>query len=164
VKSATLLLLVPAFASAQQMQQFQQQRGRVFVAGVNGQPGAVFEFRPCIPAEGSDCGAWIDRDSVGATPAVRAARVGDDSLWIDHGVLKIKSVGTKPHSKELVLRDKRGEATSVAVSAAARAAYVVLVPSAPSAPNYVVMVDLETRHPIASASFRFSPGGVGVVR
>lgn len=155
-RAALLLLLVPAVASA-------QQRGRVFVSAAEG-PGAVFEFRPCIPAEGSDCGAWIDRDSLGTVAVVRAVRAGGDSLWIDRGVLKIRSLSTKPHSNELVIRDSRGEAMAIAVGPGARSAYVVLVPLEPTYPNYVVMVDLETRSAIASATFRFSPGGVGVVR
>ena len=158
VKLAVALVLLPALAGA-------QQRRQVYVAGANGQQGAVFEFRPCIPAEGSDCGAWIDHmidSSVTVTP-IRAARSSDgrDSLWIDGGAVRIRSL--RAPKSEAVVRDKRGAATSLAVSASGRTAYVVLEDAAP-APNYVVMIDLETRSAIASAPFRFSPGGVGVVR
>lgn len=158
MRLVVLLALVPTLAAA-------QQRGRVYVSGTNGFPGVVFEFRPCIPAEGSDCGAWVDHtvDSIAVAP-LQAARSfdGADSLWIDAGALVIRSVGSQ--ARAVVLRDPRGKATALAISPVSRIAYVVLQPADTLAPNYVVMIDLETRSAIASAPFRFSPGGVGVVR
>src|SRR6476660_10140707 len=70
------------------------QRYRVLAASESGQR-SVIEFRPCIPAEGSGCGAWIDREAVADT-AIRlapstGARFGPaDSIWIDRGAIRIR--------------------------------------------------------------------------
>jgi hypothetical protein len=156
VRLVVLLALLPAVAGA-------QVRGRVYVSGANGEAGAVFEFRPCIPAEGSDCGAWVDHavDSIAVAP-LRAARSGDgrDSLWIADGALMIRSISD---ARQTVVRDRRGPPTAIVASPTARVAFVVLDGKS-LAPNYIVMIDLETRSAIASAPFRFTPGGIGVVR
>src|SRR5262249_52060970 len=49
--AASVLIASPAWA----------QRYRVLVADEGSTRVSVVEFRPCVPAETSDCGAWLDR-------------------------------------------------------------------------------------------------------
>jgi len=125
------------------------QRYRVLVADENGQR-SVLEFRPCIPAEGSGCGAWIDREAVPDTaarllPTTGASFGPGDSVWVDRGVIRIRPARGTPTT----IDDRRGAATTLALAPTRDYAFVVLRP-ADAATSTVVMVDLSTRSVIAS--------------
>lgn len=140
----------------------QAQRYRVLVGSDNGQR-TVVEFRPCIPAEGSGCGAWIDREAVPDTAArlssaTSAVFAPGDSVWIEHGAIRIRSTH---ESKTLV--DNRGAAQSLALAPLRDYAFVILrSTSAPT--STIVMVDLSTRSVIASCLVPSLASTIAVMR
>ena len=139
------------------------QRYRVLVASESGQR-SVIEFRPCIPAEGSGCGAWIDREAVPDSairiaPSTGAPFGPGDSVWIEHGAIRIR--GADRRSK--TIQDPRGAATTLALTPMRDYAFVVLrKPDAPE--STVVMVDLSTRSVIAHCPIADKAYAVAVVR
>lgn len=139
------------------------QRYRVLAASESGQR-RVIEFRPCIPAEGSGCGAWIDEEAVPDTTARLAPMVGalfgpGDSVWIDRGAIRIRGA----HGGSKTIQDRRGAATTLALSPLRDYAFAVLR-SADPATSTVVMVDLSTRSVIASCPMPWRAYALAVVR
>ena len=139
------------------------QRYRVLVATESGER-SVIEFRPCIPAEGSGCGAWIDHEAVPDTTArlapMTAVSFGPgDSLWIERGAIRIR--GARGGSK--TINDRRGAATTLALAPLRDYAFVILR-SADSSASTVVMVDLSTRSVIASCPMPGRAYAIAVVR
>ncbi len=139
------------------------QRYRVLVASENGERN-VIEFRPCIPAEGSGCGAWIDRETVPDTTARLTTSTGasfgpGDSVWIDRGTIRIRSAGGRSRT----IDDRRGMATTLALAPMRDYAFVVLRP-ADAATSTVVMVDLSTRSVIANCPMPSRAYALAVVR
>ena len=139
------------------------QRYRVMVASETGQR-SVIEFRPCIPAEGSGCGAWIDREAIADT-AIRlapstGARFGPaDSVWIDRGAIRIRSAD----GRSKTIRDPRGAATTLALAPMRDYAFVVLR-KLDATESTVVMVDLSTRSVIANCPIAERAYAVAVIR
>ena len=134
----------------------------------------VVEFRLCIPAETSDCGAWVDHvvdlagdAGAGLPPAVRALRTpnGRDSLWIEDGAVKLR-VGAAPRARTYVVRDARGSAIALAASADPRYAFALLdaPPGASGAHSTIVMIDLESRSIVDSFGSRTRLSGIAMVR
>ena len=139
------------------------QRYRVLVASESGQR-SVIEFRPCIPAEGSGCGAWIDREVVADTAANLTPRTGaafgpGDSVWIEKGAVRIRSA----RGRSKTIQDRRGAATTLALAPSRDYAFVVLR-AADTAASTVVMVDLSTRSVIASCPMPDRAFAISVVR
>ena len=139
------------------------QRYRVMVASEAGER-SVIEFRPCIPAEGSGCGAWIDHEASPDTSArlepITGASFGlGDSVWVDHGAIRIR--GARDGSKTIV--DRRGAATTLALAPTRDYAFVVLRPTG-AATSTVVMVDLSTRSVIANCPMPWRAYALSVVR
>ena len=139
------------------------QRYRVMVANETGER-SVIEFRPCIPAEGSGCGAWIDREASPDTSArldpITGASFGPgDSVWVDRGAIRIRSA--RGGSKTIV--DRRGAATTLALAPMRDYAFVVLR-STDAATSTVVMVDLSTRSVIANCPMSGRAYALSVVR
>jgi hypothetical protein len=139
------------------------QRYRVLVADERGERN-VIEFRPCIPAEGSGCGAWIDREAEPDTttrlaPRVSAAFGPADSVWIEKGALRIRGAKGEPTT----IHDRRGAATTLALAPTRDYAFVVLRP-AKSATSTVAMVDLSTRSIIASCPMPSAVSALSVIR
>jgi len=139
------------------------QRYRVLAASESGQR-SVIEFRPCIPAEGSGCGAWIDREAVPdtmtrLTPATGALFGPGDSVWIDHGAIRIRDA--KRRTK--IIQDRRGAATTLTLAPMRDYAFVVLQ-SPDMQSSTVVMVDLSTRSVIASCPMPGRVSAIAVVR
>jgi hypothetical protein len=141
------------------------QRYRVLVATETGQR-SVIEFRPCIPAEGSGCGAWIDREAVADTsarlvPSTSAVFGPGDSVWIDHGATKIRHADRSAKS----IQDRRGAATTLALAPTRDYAFVVLQsPDTVAHSSTVVMVDLSTRSVIASCPMPGWATAIAVLR
>jgi hypothetical protein len=140
----------------------QAQRYRVLVGSENGQR-TVVEFRPCIPAEGSGCGAWIDHEAAPDTAARLATTTNatfgpGDSLWIEHGAIRIRTTG---RLKTLV--DNRGAAQALALAPLRDYAFVILRSSSAPA-STIVMVDLSTRSVIASCPVPSLASTIAVMR
>ena len=139
------------------------QRYRVLVATETGQR-SVIQFSPCIPAEGSACGAWIDREATADTgiriASTIAAQFGPgDSLWLDHGAIRIRNA----NGRSKTIQDQRGAATALALAPTRDYAFVILrKPDAPA--STVVMVDLSTRSVIASCPMADRAYALAVIR
>lgn len=138
------------------------QRYRVLVATENGRRSVV-EFRPCIPAEGSGCGAWIDHEATPDTSVVLAsstsARFGPaDSVWIEHGAIRIRA-----NRGSQTIQDRRGAATALALVPTRDYAFVILR-AADTPTSTVVMVDLSTRSVIANCPMPGRAYAIAIVR
>ena len=139
------------------------QRYRVLVASENGQRSVV-EFRPCIPAEGSGCGAWIDHEAAPDTTirltASTSAHFGPgDSVWIERGAIRIRNGN---HGSKTI-QDRRGAATALTLAPMRDYAFVVL--NAPDAAgSTIVMVDLSTRSVIANCPMPGRASAIAMVR
>jgi hypothetical protein len=141
------------------------QRYRVELA-VPGGKTAIAEFHPCVPAEGSDCGAWVDRtvESVPPLPGLATNVVspnGHDSVSVAaDGRVRITSLaGRKP--PVILLRVGKGTARGIAVSADSRYAFVV-VENLTGNPVDVMMIDLDTQSGIAGLVMETRVLGIGM--
>ena len=157
------LSIVVVIALATVVSRADAQRYRVLVATETGQR-SVIQFSPCIPAEGSACGAWIDREAVPDTisrlmPATGALFGPGDSVWIDHGAIRIRDA--KRRTK--IIQDRRGAATTLTLAPMRDYAFVVLQ-SPDMQSSTVVMVDLSTRSVIASCPLAGRVSAIAVVR
>jgi hypothetical protein len=142
-----------------------QGRYRVIVGSSESLRGAVVEFRPCVPAEGSDCGARIDgttdfaRDSTRRAPpsAFKGVALWNarDSLVIVRGAVEQRTFGG-PSS---LLHDRRGDAIAFTLALDAPYAFVLLAGRG-SDPGFVVTYDADTRSVIASCALRDRATGV----
>jgi len=142
-----------------------QGRYRVVVGSSETLRGAVVEFRPCVPAEGSDCGARIERsidfagDSAEHAPPAAVLRAqlwnARDSLVLDRGAISQRA----PRARAAVLRDRRGDA--VALAADAPYAFILLAGQRSGHdPDVVVMYDTDTHSIIANCALRDRATGV----
>jgi len=161
-----IALMLPAALHAQRYQ--------VAAGDAANKTVSVVEFRLCIPAETSDCGAWVDHvvgltqdASAGLPPAVRALRSpnGRDSLWIENGVVKLRA-NAPPHARTYVVRDARGSAIALAASADPRYAFALLdaPPGASGAHSTIVMIDVERRSVVDSFGSSARLSGIAMVR
>jgi hypothetical protein len=169
VLAAAFGLIVPCAAVAQRIQ--------VAAADAASKAVSVIEFRLCIPAETSDCGAWVDRvvDLTGEAdtalpPAIRALHTpgGRDSLWIDDGAVKIRATSVA-RARTYVVRDLHGTAVALAASADPRYAFALVEP--PPLPaagrgggSTIVMIDLDGHVVIDSFGSRTRFTGIAMVR
>ena len=135
---------------------------------------SVVEFRLCVPAETSDCGAWVDHvvdltgdAGAGLPPAVRALRTpnGRDSLWIEDGAVKLRATAP-PRARTYVVRDARGSAIALAASDDPRYAFALLdaPPGASGAHSTIVMIDVERRSVVDSFGSSARLSGIAVAR
>ena len=159
VLGGVLVALVPASARAQRLQ--------VAAGDPATRSVTIIEFQPCVPAETSSCGAWIDRvvpagaDSAAASmpPALVGLRAFErDSVWIGDGAVKIRAIAAAAHGP-FVVRDRRGRAVALTVSATPHYAFALLHAPAGAGPaSTIVMIDLDTRSVIDSfaSTARFS--------
>jgi hypothetical protein len=157
------LVVAVALAAVTGGTRAEAQRYRVLVASESGQRSVV-EFRPCIPAEGSGCGAWIDREAV-ADSTVRlapstGARFGPgDSVWVDRGAIRIRSAD----GRSKTIQDPRGAATTLTLTPMRDYAFVVLRKTDAPA-STIVMVDLSTRSVIANCPIADQAYALAVIR
>jgi hypothetical protein len=141
------------------------QRYRVAI-GVPGGQTAIAEFRPCIPAEGSGCGAWIDHTSPsidGQPPVVKSALTlnGSDSVSIANGGVRMRSMKKSARGDAKVLGIRQSVARAIALSGDSR--YVFAAYESTAMDGVVVyMIDLDTRTAIASLPLRKLDGGISM--
>ena len=150
------------------------QRHQVAAGDAATQTVSIVEFRLCIPAETSDCGAWVDHvvdltGDAGAElpPAVRALRMpnGRDSLWIEDGAVKLRA-SAPSRARTYLVRDARGSAIALAASADPRYAFALLdaPPGASGAHSTIVMIDVERRSIVDSFGSSARLSGIAMVR
>ena len=149
------------------------QRYQVTAGDAAAKTVSVVEFRLCIPAETSDCGAWVDHvvdltgdDGAGLPPAVRVLRSpSGDSLWIEDGAVKLRASAPR-RARTYVVRDARGSAIALAASADPRYAFALLdaPPGARGAHSTIVMIDVERRSVVDSFGSNARLSGIAMVR
>ncbi|HSQ30850.1 MAG TPA: hypothetical protein VLN49_13420 [Gemmatimonadaceae bacterium] len=158
-------LIVPCTAVAQRIQ--------VAAGDTVGKTVSVIEFRLCIPAETSDCGAWVDRvvdmtgdDAAAMPPAIRALHApnGRDSLWIEDGAVRIRA-NAPARARTFVVRDVQGIAVALAASGDQRYAFALVEPPAGRVGgSTIVMIDLERHGVVDSFGSRTRFTGIAMVR
>jgi hypothetical protein len=149
------------------------QRIQVAAGDPVGKTVSVIEFRLCIPAETSDCGAWVDRvvDLTGESdavmpPTMRAlhATNGRDSLWIENGVVKVRATATA-RARTYVVSDVHGTAVALAASGDPRYAFALVTPNrGESGGSAIVMIDLDHHSVVDSFGSRTRFTGIAMVR
>jgi hypothetical protein len=160
IRSAVLACIVAGVASRAGAQRY-----RVAI-GVPGGQTAIAEFRPCIPAEGSGCGAWIDHTSPstdGQPPVVKSAltRNGSDSVSIENGGVRMRSMKKSASGAAKVLGIRQSVARAIALSGDSR--YVFAAYESTAVDGVVVyMIDLDTRTAIASLAIPRLDGGISM--
>ena len=160
-------LLVLAVSSAR------GQHYRVVVGLAETQQMLLFDFSPCIPAEGSGCGGFLTRtidaradSTFGKMPETKRAdtTASLDRIAIADGrvVLTHATNSGPPQGFRRTIVDSLR--TPAAVVAADRYAFAVWAPSRSGDKARVQMFDLETLTSVASLLIDGLPSGIGLVR
>lgn len=150
------------------------QRYRVLVGVAGTTKMSLIEFSPCIPAETSACGAWINRvidtasdSAFGPLPAVTTEQTARNqaSAAIRNGKVSIRttvrtSIGTRDEGNMIV--DARRTATAVAITADARYAFAVFEAKTAGEQAMVRMIDFGTKSVIASIGLPDRPSGISI--
>jgi hypothetical protein len=154
------LLTLPAAAHA-------QGRYRVAISTPGSSRVIVAEFRPCVPAEGSDCGGWIDKEADSASaiaPVVTNAVSPDarDSVSIRNGVVVLTRLTSPRRQDTRRLRSAFGAPVAVAISSDSRYAFVAY--RAPSGDRALIsMIDLSTRRSVFSLPLSHGVAGIAAL-
>jgi hypothetical protein len=130
----------------------------------------LVEFRPCIPAEGSDCGVRVLRtadaaidSSVTVPPIVAEGKNKEAAASIVHGTLLVAHFGGHGRRRGRRIAADRGlEARALALSTDALYAFVTYTSSAPGVRPVVRMIDLSTQSSIAHADLPAQPAGIAI--
>ena len=145
-----------------------QGRYRVLV-GLAGDRAAVVEFRPCIPAEGSDCGARVDRvidlvkdSTVHAPRKIDRVRSDDRDVAIVGGTVVVVPWGNDDKRAHRMRRDANFTARALALSGDAQYVFVTFESGTAAVPSEIRMIDLSTGTSIAHAVLPATPGGVSM--
>ena len=161
VTAVAMLVLSSGAASA-------QGRYRVLV-GLAGNRAAVVEFRPCIPAEGSDCGARVDRvidltkDSTVHAPRIDAhVSTEERGVILVGGTVVVMPSGNDGKRARRLHRDANFTARALALSGDAQYVFVTFESGTAAVPSEIRMIDLSTGTSIAHAVLPAAPGGVSM--
>jgi hypothetical protein len=147
------------------------QRYRV-VVGSTGTPNtSIVEFRPCIPVEGSDCGAWIDRGTEMRTtggvalPATQRDTTADGryAISIRDGTVVVALRTGKNRGQSGIVTGLHGKAAALAVSADSQFAFV-LTSRSDDDPGEVCMIYLDWRSVFARQTLPTASAGLAFVR
>ena len=145
-----------------------QGRYRVLV-GLVGDRAAVVEFRPCIPAEGSDCGARVDRvidlakdSSVHAPTKNDRVRAEDSDVAIVGGTVVVVPLANDGRRAHRMRKDANFTARALALSGDAQYVFVTFESGTAAVPSEIRMIDLSTGTSIAHAVLPATPGGVSM--
>jgi hypothetical protein len=134
---------------------------------------SLIEFSPCIPAETSACGAWVNRvidtasdTSYGPLPPVTTeqnARDHSAAIAVHDGSLSVRSFAkTAAGGNGTRIMDPRRRATAVVVTGDSRYAFAVLEAKTAGEPSMVRMIDFGTKSVIASVGLADRPAGISM--
>ncbi len=142
------------------------QRYRILI-GVPGGRAEVAEFQPCIPAEGSGCGAWIDRTSPARNdqPAVVTAartRDGTDSVYIQNGAVRMEPRRSSSGTAK-VLGIKRALARAIVITPDSKYVFASFESTAADEVT-ILMIDLDTHTAIEKLVLPRVEGGLAMAR
>jgi hypothetical protein len=158
VFAATLFACVGSTAGAQ--------RYRVFVGEAGSSRVSLVEFRPCVPAETSDCGAWlVERFDASADTARRpghgAARVV--SRRGEAIAIQGESVIVSPPNGAKAIRVSGTHGHPIALALAADEAYAFgIFDGVGNAPPELEMIDLNTQSVWAIYPLEARPAGISM--
>jgi len=149
------------------------QRYRVLVGVAGTTKMSLLEFSPCIPAETSACGAWINRvidtandSSFGPLPTLvttQSARNRTASISVHNGQLNVETAGKTPGVEPKgVIKDPRRMATAVVVTGDSRYAFAVFSSKTAGDVAVVRMIDFATKMAIASIELADRPAGISM--
>jgi hypothetical protein len=154
------------------------QRYRVLVGIAGTARMSLIEFSPCIPAETSACGAWVNRvidtatdTSYGPLPAAATEQTARDStaaISVHDGILNVRSFVTSGSGGRgmgaggTTIADPRRVATAVVVTGDSRYAFAVLEAKSAGEPAMVRMIDFGTKSVIASVGLADRPAGISM--
>jgi hypothetical protein len=151
------------------------QRYRVLVGIAGTAKMSLIEFSPCIPAETSACGAWVNRvidtasdTSYGSLPAAATEQTARDraaAISVHDGMLNVRSFeknGASGAAKRTLIADPRRRATAVVVAGDSRYAFAVLEAKTAGEPSMVRMIDFGTKSVIASVGLAERPAGISM--
>ena len=149
------------------------QRYRVLVGVAGTTKMSLIEFSPCIPAETSACGAWINRvidtasdSSFGPLPTIataQSARNQSASVSVQDGHLSVLTAGKIPGVQPKgVIADPRRTATAVVVTGDSRYAFAVFESKTAGEVAMVRMIDFGMKMVIASIGLADRPAGISM--
>jgi hypothetical protein len=155
------LVLVLAIASAAGAQRY-----RVLVGEAGSSRVSLVEFRPCVPAETSDCGAWLLRSFASPSDAGMRPAGGDQRVVSSRA-------GTVAIKGEIVVASSSAAADTTRVSGthghpialvmAEDGAYAFgIFDGAGDASPELAMIDLNTRSVWAVFPLRARPAGIAI--
>jgi hypothetical protein len=164
--------LFPFVALALSAATLHAQRYRVLVGIAGTRQMSLIEFSPCIPAETSACGAWVNRvidtasdSSFGALPSVSIAQKSPDrvaTIAIQDGYLSVSTVVVGRGGLGRLIADPRRTATAVTISGDSRYGFAVLEAKNPDDQAKIEMIDFASRRVIASIALTQRPSGIAM--
>lgn len=144
------------------------QRFRVVVGIAGTTKVSVVEFRPCVPAETSDCGVWLDRvvdaalDSTYGPIATRRSVVSGAATVsiVDRAVAVTPSEG----AKAITVKGIHGRPTALTAGGDGASVFVVSEPSAAGESPEVCLIDLRFNEVVARLKLEAPAAGIGMAR
>jgi hypothetical protein len=164
------LVLAVAGASMWLASPARAQRYRVLVSEEGSTRVSVVDFRPCVPAETSDCGAWLDRvydaalDSTAMRPTRRLTQIVSEragvSVAIRGGTVVVTSV-SPANAKPVIVSGTHG--TPLALELAGDGAYAfAIVEGAANRSPELEMIDLNTNSVWAVFPLKARPAAIAM--
>lgn len=133
---------------------------------------SLIEFSPCIPAETSSCGAWVNRvidtandTSFGPLPSVSTEEKSSDrvaTILVQDGHLNVSTFVAGRGGLGRLIADPRRTATAVTISGDSRYGFAVLEAKSPGGQAMVEMIDFASRRVIASIAIAQRPLGISM--
>jgi len=165
-----MLTLAVAAASAWMASPAGAQRYRVLVSDEGSTRVSVVEFRPCVPAETSDCGSWLDQvydaalDSANARPTRRAGSVVSSRFGVSVAIqgAKVMVTPTGPgKGKAIAVSGTHG--APLALELSGDGAYVFgIFEGAAGQPPELEMIDLNTSSVWAVFRLKARPAAIAM--
>jgi hypothetical protein len=144
------------------------QRFRVVVGVAGTTKASVVEFRPCVPAETSDCGVWLDRvvdvaadSSYGVVAVHRSVTSGSATISIvDQSVAITPSKG----ARAVMVKGLHGRPTALVAGGDGASVFVVSDSSVAGELPEVCLIDLRFNEVIARLKLDAPAAGIAMAR
>lgn len=146
------------------------QRYRVLVSDEGSARVSVVDFRPCVPAETSDCGAWLDRvydaalDSTAAHPTRRLNRVVSERAGVSLAIQGSSVVVTPvppTNAKSVVVSGTHGTPLALELAGDGAYAFAIVEGTANRSPE-LEMIDLNTNSVWAVFRLKARPSAIAM--
>lgn len=146
------------------------QRYRVLVSDEGSSRVSVVEFRPCVPAETSDCGAWLDRvfdtavDSAVEHPTRRLSHVVSSRVGVSVAIQGSKVIVTPVppgKGKAVTVSGTHGAPLALDLSGDGAYAFGIFEGTAGRSPE-LEMIDLNTNSVWAVFPLKVRPAAIAM--